>query len=77
MDSENQNIFFMKIAFENLKRLPETLRDDNYANIIDTLFNYLNDNCNHKIIEDSIDINEETSQQIFYCEHCNLSFGKT
>ena len=33
-------------------------------------------NCSHIIIEDTIDIDPDTSQQIFYCEICFATFDK-
>lgn len=43
------------------------------------LLEYVNERlshvCNHKIIEDVIDIDYDRSKTIYYCEYCETTFG--
>jgi hypothetical protein len=45
-----------------------------YKNKLKNICNLLEDNCNHIIITDSIDISPDESQTITYCELCESTF---
>ena len=63
----------MSRALSYLDGLPKILQNSEYKKIIELINNYLN-NCKHKIVEDYIDIDSDTSKRILYCEYCNKTF---
>jgi hypothetical protein len=64
----------MSSALCSLKSLPENNQSSPYKAIIESIKKYLNENCEHSIIEDDVDIGSESSKKIFYCEKCYLTF---
>jgi hypothetical protein len=68
------NIVFMSSALSSLNSLPENKQSSEYKAIIESIKKYLNENCEHCIIEDDVDTGPESSKKIFYCENCYLSF---
>lgn len=57
------------LYFENEKRDNVSL-----CKIQSMVLEYLRDNCNHDIIEDSIDVGIEKSQTIYFCKFCETCF---
>jgi len=57
-----------------LEEHPENERNTDYDKIVGFVSNYINNNCVHSIIMDSIDIDPERSQTIYYCEKCEKMF---
>jgi len=41
-----------------------------YKKIYDLILNYIKTHCNHKIIEDYIDIDIDKTKKIHFCEKC-------
>ena len=69
-----EDILYMADAKIHIERLVSTKRTSDYNNIVSAINDYLNRHCEHTdIIEDYIDINEEQTQQIKYCNHCGLT----
>ena len=76
-DNENvtPDIILMSRAKQELERIISNPIDKNeYKDILNSINNYLYKNCNHTIITDHIDIDYETSRNIRYCVHCELTF---
>ena len=71
---EQHNIVFMSSALSSLNSLPENKQSSEYKAIIESIKKYLNENCEHCIIEDDVDTGPESSKKIFYCENCYLTF---
>ena len=46
-----------------------------YKNKLKNICNLLEDNCNHIIVTDSIDISPDRSENITYCELCESTFS--
>ena len=71
---ENQHVIFMSSALCSLNSLPQNKQQSEYKSIIESIKKYLNENCEHCIIEDDVDTGTESSKRIFYCEKCYLTF---
>ena len=69
------DIILMSRAKQELERIISKPIDENqYKEILNSINVYLHKNCNHTIITDHIDIDYETSRNIRYCVHCELTF---
>jgi hypothetical protein len=78
MDNKNDDepdIESMQTALSYLKALVQNPNEE-YNNICKLMEEYIIHNCNHNIVEDSIDITPDRSQTIFYCSKCMKSFEK-
>jgi hypothetical protein len=78
MDNKNDDepdIESMQTALSYLKALVQNPNEE-YNNICKLMKEYIIHNCNHNIVEDSIDITPDTSRTIFYCSKCMKSFEK-
>ena len=62
-------------SYDILSEVPSDQRSDRYRMIMRFLEFKIHENCNHEIVEDSIDINVEYSRTIHYCDTCKLSFN--
>ena len=71
---EKHDIVFMSRALCSLNSLPENKQSSYYKAIIEYIKKYLNENCEHCIIEDDVDTGPESSKKFFYCETCYLTF---
>jgi hypothetical protein len=71
---EQQDIVLMSSALCSLNSLPENKQSYCYKAIVESIKKYLNENCEHCIIEDDVDTGPESSKKIFYCEKCYLTF---
>lgn len=70
----SEDILHMAEAKIHIERLPSNKRTPEYNAIISSINHYLKQFCEHtEIIEDYIDISEEQTQQIKYCNHCGLN----
>ncbi len=58
-----------------LECLIEDERTGEYAEIINRITKYLQDNCCHYVVSDYIDVDVERSQEIRYCKHCKITFS--
>jgi hypothetical protein len=77
-DPENNapvDIELMSRALSYLSGLPPSSQTPEYAKIVESIHNYLNNNCQHKLIEDLIDTAPESSMKIIYCEKCMQTFA--
>jgi hypothetical protein len=74
MESSNQDINHMMRAMTNLEALPIELKNDEYNMILDLIKKYIENNCKHHIISDSIDLNYDESRTIYYCLDCMKTF---
>uniref|UniRef100_A0A6C0L8F9 Uncharacterized protein n=1 Tax=viral metagenome TaxID=1070528 RepID=A0A6C0L8F9_9ZZZZ len=71
---EQHDIVLMSSALCSLNSLPQKNQSSEYKTIIESIKKYLNENCEHCVIEDDVDTGPETSNKIFYCEICYLTF---
>jgi len=71
---EQHDILFMSSALSSLNSLPQKNQSSEYKTIIESIKKYLNENCEHCVIEDDVDTGPESSKKIFYCEKCYLTF---
>ena len=58
-----------------LECLIEDERTGEYAEVINRITKYLQDNCCHYVVSDYIDVDVERSQEIRYCKHCKITFS--
>ena len=62
----------------HMKTLLESLLQNNDNKFIEKIYNeittYIDSSCNHKIIDDMIDITPNLSKPIKYCEYCFKTF---
>jgi hypothetical protein len=70
----NETIDVMVRAKSYLDGIPVSLQDSEYKEILNLINKYILKNCNHNIIEDTIDITLDKSKTIYYCEKCMLCF---
>lgn len=49
------------------------LQDESLKKILNNIQTYISNNCNHKWINDSIDIDLDTSMNITFCEICSMT----
>ena len=71
MESKPQyDIDIMSNVSNLLESLPDEMRSLKYKSILDSIHNYIRDNCKHEYITDLIDIDVERSQTIQYCKKC-------
>jgi hypothetical protein len=69
-----EDILHMAEAKIHIERLASNKRTPEYNEIMSSINHYLKRNCKHEnIIEDYIDINDEQTQQIKYCNQCGLN----
>lgn len=69
-----EDILHMAEAKIHIERLASNKRTTEYNAIISSINHYLKRICKHEnIIEDYIDINDEQTQQIKYCNQCGLN----
>lgn len=57
-----------------LDALPIRIQPPDYKKIVEMVNSYIEKNCKHKIINDSIDVGYEESRTIRYCELCLKTF---
>jgi len=75
--SDLYHIHLMMRAKTNLEGIPEVCtKNEEYDKILEMIKNYIDKNCKHHIVCDSIDINYDESRTIYYCEYCSKSFDK-
>lgn len=74
MKSNNEDIDHMMRAMTNLEALPIELKNEEYNMILDLIKKYIEKNCKHNIISDSIDLNYDESRTIYYCLDCMKTF---
>jgi hypothetical protein len=74
MESNNQDIDQMMRAKSNLESLPTELKNEEYNMILELIKQYIEKNCKHHIIRDSIDLNYDESRTIYYCLDCMKTF---
>jgi len=72
---DQPNIEIMAKVKSYLELYSVNLRDAQYANILNSVNEYLENKCIHKVIIDSIDITPDSSQTIYYCEKCYKTFN--
>ena len=76
MENNNEpDVESIQTALKYLKVIVQNPNEE-YKNICKLMEDYIKNNCQHCIVEDSIDINPEKSKTIFYCSKCMKSFDK-
>jgi len=65
-----QTILNAKISMERCEE-----KNKDFVNIIKQIDKYLYKHCKHEIVKDSIDIDDDRSKTIYYCEKCELTFS--
>jgi hypothetical protein len=58
-----------------LDAMPIQLQSPDYRKIVELVNSYIEKNCKHQIIDDSIDVGYEQSRTIRYCELCLKTFN--
>ena len=76
MESHNTNldIDLLVRAKTYLDAMPSSLQSEEYRNIVALVNAYIEKNCSHNIVSDSIDVCYEQSKTIYYCELCLKTF---
>lgn len=77
MESIETDVERMIQAKHNLDGLHRQNQSVEYKLILNMVDAYLNKHCKHCIISDMIDITDNRSQTIYYCEHCGLTFDQS
>jgi len=57
-----------------LDKIPISEQSSDYRQIAQMVRNYLNNNCNHNLVYDYIDIDPDQTRQICYCCRCFTTF---
>ena len=73
--NEQLAIELLSRAKTYLDAMPTNLQPQEYQKIIELVNNYIEKNCKHKIIDDSIDVGYEQIRTIRYCELCLKTFN--
>lgn len=71
---EQRQLSIMRSVRNQLMFIPPKEQTPEYANIYKAVQAYLQNECEHNIVEDMIDIHPECSQTIYYCEYCETTF---
>ena len=66
---------FVKIR-SILQTISREQQNQTYQEIYRQIDKYIEDNCQHHVVQDLIDISPEHSQTIYYCEHCWKTFDR-
>lgn len=74
-NSEPQyDIEIMNTVSNLLESLPEHHRKGNYTTILQSIRNYIKNNCKHEYINDFIDVDIGKTQKIVYCCKCYTTY---
>lgn len=73
--NDEPDVESIRTALQYLKALVQNPNEE-FSNICKLMENYITNNCNHNIVEDSIDITPDKSQTIFYCNKCMKTMEK-
>jgi len=75
--SDLYHIHLMMRAKSNLEGIPQNCpKTEEYDTILAMITDYIDKNCKHLIVSDSIDISCDESRTIYYCEYCSKTFDK-
>jgi hypothetical protein len=75
--SDLYHIHLMMRAKSNLEGIPQNCpKPEEYDTILTMIKDYIDKNCKHHIVCDSIDISCDESRTIYYCEYCSKTFDK-
>jgi hypothetical protein len=75
LDQDQPDVELMSRALSYLDGLPISMQNKDYQDIVRKMAVYLENFCNHRIIEDDIDTSPESSKKVFYCELCFQPFS--
>jgi hypothetical protein len=69
----------MIVARDSLERYSDSVNNysninSEYKKIYDLILEYIKTHCNHKVVEDYIDIGIDKTQKICFCERCFTTF---
>jgi hypothetical protein len=69
----------MVVARDSLERYSDSVNNSSninveYKKIYDSIIDYIKSRCNHKIVEDYIDISIDKTKKIKFCERCLTCF---
>lgn len=75
MDEELCNrIHSISIALNRLTMINHSSYDEEFHNICSQIKAYIEKNCKHQIVTDTIDISPDCSKTIQYCAICMTNF---
>jgi len=74
-NDEQEDVKTIQYALRYMKAIIQNPNEE-YSNICKLMEEYIIHNCNHNIVEDSIDITPDNSQTIFYCSKCMKTMEK-
>ena len=76
MNSEQSTYMIQSMcaALRNLEYVSESDQTAEYKMICDKIRQFIEKNCVHHVVYDSIDTCMETSKTIKYCIHCEKNF---
>ena len=69
-DVVRESVEIMVRAQNYLDGLPKNLQNPEYVKIVELVNAYIETNCKHRIVQDSIDLGPDSSRTIYYCETC-------
>jgi hypothetical protein len=69
-DVIRESVEIMVRAQNYLDGLPKNLQSPDYVKIVELVNSYIETNCKHRIVQDSIDLGPDSSKTIYYCETC-------
>jgi hypothetical protein len=73
-ESDQPDVELISRALSYLDGLPISMQNKDYQDIVRKMAVYLENYCNHRIVEDDVDTSPESSKKIFYCELCYQPF---
>ena len=73
-ESSHDDIVIMVEVKGMLERLDANLQKPAYKSIVDVVNGYINTQCSHYIVTDTIDIDLDRSKTIYYCDFCFQTF---
>lgn len=75
LNKNNEIISAMTQALHNLEYTPKEYQTEEYQEIYNKIKQFIEQNCIHQIVYDSIDICSDCSQTIKYCVKCEKTFN--
>jgi|1048.fasta_scaffold169540_1 hypothetical protein len=71
------NVALMKSVRNQMMSIPAAERNADYESIYKSIQEYLRKYCQHRIVDDLIDLDPDRSMTIYYCEYCETLFQRS
>lgn len=74
MEENTNEVNIMIEVRNNMEKIPLDYQTIEYYNIYKSITSYIEKNCQHNLVQDTIDIDLDTSRTICYCNRCFMTF---